>query len=191
MVDISYKCCEFEGCRIKPIFNICSETKGRFCSNHKLKGMIDIINDRCENEGCNMSPIYNYRGEKKRRFCGSHYLPGMINISKTYCKTPMCETTAQKKYEGLCARCFVYTHPDKPNARNYKTKERTVVDIVLTAFPNFTWVADKKVADGCSRRRALCARSQYMHRNQCATRLFFSERRRAHARSPDLTHANG
>jgi hypothetical protein len=65
----------------------------------------------------------------------------------------MCETVAHKKYEGHCLRCFVYTHPDKPNARNYKTKERTVVDIVLAAFPNFTWVADKKVADGCSRRR--------------------------------------
>ena len=153
MINISHKCCEFESCRIRPCFNICSETKGRFCGNHKLKGMIDVINDRCENEGCNISPIYNYRGEKKRRFCGSHYLPGMINISKTNCKTPMCETTAQKKYEGHCLRCFIHLHPDKPNARNYKTKERTVVDIVLAAFPSFTWVTDKKVSDGCSRRR--------------------------------------
>ena len=71
------------------------------------------------------------------------------------CKTPFCETykNPKKEYEGHCLRCFVYTHPDKPNSRNYKTKERTVVDIVFTAFPNFTWVADKKVADGCSRRR--------------------------------------
>ena len=84
--------------------------------------MIDVINDRCEHEGCYISPIYNYRGEKKRRFCGSHYLPGMINISKTYCKTPMCETTAHKKYEGHCLRCFINLYPDKPNARNYKTK---------------------------------------------------------------------
>lgn len=73
---------------------------------------------------------------------------------KSLCKTPMCEIIAYKKeYEGLCARCFIYTHPDKPNARNYKTKERTVVDIVLAAFPSFTWVTDKKVQDGCSRRR--------------------------------------
>jgi hypothetical protein len=28
-----------------------------------------------------------------------------------------------------------------------------VVDIVLATFPNFTWVTDKKVSDGCSRRR--------------------------------------
>lgn len=153
MVDISHQCCEFEGCRIRPCFNICSETKGRFCSNHKLKGMIDVINDRCEHKGCDVSPIYNYRGEKKRRFCGSHYLPGMINISKTYCKTPMCETVAHKKYEGHCLRCFIHLYPDKPNTRNYKTKERTLVDIVLAAFPSFTWITDKKVIDGCSRRR--------------------------------------
>jgi hypothetical protein len=65
----------------------------------------------------------------------------------------MCETGVGKKYEGHCLRCFIHLYPDKPNARNYKTKECTVVDIVLAAFPNFTWVADKKVIDGCSRRR--------------------------------------
>jgi hypothetical protein len=71
------------------------------------------------------------------------------------CKTPFCETykNPKKEYAGLCARCFVYTHPDRPNARNYKTKERTVVDVVLTAFPSFSWITDKKVQDGCSRRR--------------------------------------
>ena len=71
------------------------------------------------------------------------------------CKTPFCETykNPKKIYEGHCLRCFIHLHPDKPNARNYKTKERTVVDIVLTAFPSFTWVTDKKVQDGCSRRR--------------------------------------
>ena len=71
------------------------------------------------------------------------------------CKTPFCETykNPKKIYEGHCLRCFINLHPDKPNARNYKTKERTVVDIVLAAFPSFTWIADKKVQDGCSRRR--------------------------------------
>jgi hypothetical protein len=77
----------------------------------------------------------------------------MINISKTYCKTPLCETTAHKNYEGHCFRCFIHLYPDRPNARNCKTKERAVVDVVLTAFPSFSWITDKKVQDGCSRRR--------------------------------------
>jgi hypothetical protein len=43
--------------------------------------------------------------------------------------------------------------PDEPNSRNYKTKEKDVVDQIRQTFTNFTWVADKKVQDGCSRRR--------------------------------------
>jgi hypothetical protein len=37
--------------------------------------------------------------------------------------------------------------------RNYKTKEKDVVDRILKTFTNFTWVHDKKIKDGCSLRR--------------------------------------
>jgi hypothetical protein len=43
--------------------------------------------------------------------------------------------------------------PDKPIARNFKTKERAVVEYVMSHFPKFMWVADSRVAGGCSRRR--------------------------------------
>jgi hypothetical protein len=43
--------------------------------------------------------------------------------------------------------------PDIQVFRNYKTKEKEVVDRITEAFPHFTWVADKRVADGCSKRR--------------------------------------
>ena len=51
--------------------------------------------------------------------------------------------------------CFVNNpeNQDKPAMRNYKTKEKDVVDRIIQTFTNFTWVADKKVQDGCSRRR--------------------------------------
>jgi hypothetical protein len=153
MIDISYRPCEYEDCKIRPIFNFKTEKQGRFCNKHKQSGMVDIINNRCEYEGCEMSPTYNYKGELKRRFCSSHHLPDMINLTKKYCMTPFCETSVLPKYEGYCLRCFVNTHPEKPNARNYKTKEKTVVDEVLKSFPQFTWTADKRVQDGCSRRR--------------------------------------
>jgi hypothetical protein len=42
---------------------------------------------------------------------------------------------------------------DKPAMRNYKTKEKEVIDNILQTFPNFTWVLDKQIQDGCSRRR--------------------------------------
>jgi len=43
--------------------------------------------------------------------------------------------------------------PDKPVSRNYKTKEYSIVEYVKTQFENFTWVADKKINGGCSKRR--------------------------------------
>ena len=43
--------------------------------------------------------------------------------------------------------------PDKPVIRNYKTKEKEVVDRIKVIFPEFTWIHDKRVEDGCSKRR--------------------------------------
>ena len=69
------------------------------------------------------------------------------------CKNNWCEITANLKYQGYCLVCYVNMFPDEPNARNYKTKEKDVVDRITQTFTSFTWVADKKVQDGCSRRR--------------------------------------
>jgi len=69
------------------------------------------------------------------------------------CKSSWCSKTSNKKYKGYCLFCFVNLFPDEEIVRNYKTKERDVVDRVLERFPNFSWVADKRVADGCSKRR--------------------------------------
>jgi hypothetical protein len=49
--------------------------------------------------------------------------------------------------------CVVHVHPEIEVSRNYKTKEKEVVDRITQSFPDFTWVADKRVEDGCSRRR--------------------------------------
>ena len=74
---------------------------------------------------------------------------------KYLCKSSWCETTGNTKYEGYCVPCFVNNpeNQNKPLMRNYKTKEKDVVDRITQAFINFTWIADKKVQDGCSRRR--------------------------------------
>jgi len=69
------------------------------------------------------------------------------------CKTPFCETKANPKYKGHCLICFIHLFPDEPNVRNYKTKEQNVVDRILLVFHNFTWVADKRIKDGCSKKR--------------------------------------
>jgi hypothetical protein len=43
--------------------------------------------------------------------------------------------------------------PDKPNAKNYKTRESSVVEFVKANFSQFDWVIDRAIQDGCSKRR--------------------------------------
>jgi hypothetical protein len=50
-------------------------------------------------------------------------------------------------------RCFINIFPELPNSRNYKTKENDVVTRVKQKFPLFDWIADKRIKDGCSKRR--------------------------------------
>jgi hypothetical protein len=71
------------------------------------------------------------------------------------CKNEWCETYGNLKYEGFCLPCFVNNpeNQNKPSIRNYKTKEKNVVDEIKQTFVNFTWISDKKIKDGCSRRR--------------------------------------
>jgi hypothetical protein len=49
--------------------------------------------------------------------------------------------------------CCIRVYPEIEVSRNYKTKEKGVAEKVLEAFPDFTWIADKRIQDGCSRRR--------------------------------------
>ncbi|OUU00419.1 MAG: hypothetical protein CBB92_04050 [Flammeovirgaceae bacterium TMED32] len=43
--------------------------------------------------------------------------------------------------------------PDIKICRNYKTKEKSVVDHIVSHFPDFHWINDKRIEDGCSLRR--------------------------------------
>jgi hypothetical protein len=50
-------------------------------------------------------------------------------------------------------RCVINLYPEIQVARNYKTKENEVVARIKEAFPDFDWVHDKRVLDGCSKKR--------------------------------------
>lgn len=71
------------------------------------------------------------------------------------CKTNMCEIKGSFKFEGYCLNCFIHLFPDRPNSRNYKTKERSVIEYILTKFPKdtYSWISDRIIQDGCSKRR--------------------------------------
>ena len=88
------------------------------------------------------------------RFCATHKLVGMINVISKSCINEWCDTIPSNKiYKGYCFFCYVNTFPDQPVTRNYKTKESATAQFITNHFPNFTWILDKKIEDGCSKRR--------------------------------------
>jgi hypothetical protein len=72
---------------------------------------------------------------------------------RSLCKSSWCCVRGIPNYNGYCLSCCIQTCPDIPVVNNYKTKEKETVDRIKEQFPDFTWVHDKKVQDGCSKRR--------------------------------------
>jgi len=91
--------------------------------------------------------------ECKFKDCKTLACEGMIDITHKTCKTHLCSTRAGNKYDGYCLFCYMNMFPDKPVSRNYKTKEYAVIEYVKTKYPELTWVSDKIIQNGCSKRR--------------------------------------
>jgi hypothetical protein len=71
------------------------------------------------------------------------------------CKSTFCEThkNKNKKYNGYCTRCYIHLFPNEPISRNYKTKEYAVLEFIRNNYPEHTWVNDKAIDGGCSKKR--------------------------------------
>ena len=85
--------------------------------------------------------------------CGKYTTRCKIHGGSQLCKAPLCETRGIKKYNGYCLPCCIHYCPEIQVSRNFKTKENDVVQRVLEKYPDFNWIADKKIQDGCSLRR--------------------------------------
>jgi Holliday junction resolvase len=133
----------------KPIY--CAE-----CSRKRPnENLYDVHNPRCED--CRKkNPVFGNESGK-RRFCAdcARKRPneGLYNTVNKRCKTPHCDTTVSSKYKGYCYRCFINIYPDNEIVRRHRTKERAVADFVRDTYPDLTIAFDRRVADGCSRRR--------------------------------------
>jgi hypothetical protein len=151
MINVKHKRCIQDGCNIIPTFNFINEKYGLYCIQHKKENMFDVIHHKCMHNKrpevcriCNGSQICEHNKCKNNcKICGGSSL----------CKSSWCETAKNSKYEGYCLRCFVHLFPDKPNTRNFKTKEKATADYILEKHPEFTWIIDKQIQDGCSRKR--------------------------------------
>ena len=51
------------------------------------------------------------------------------------CKMEHCETSGIKKYNGYCLPCCIQVCQEIEVSRNYKTKEKDVVDRIKATFP--------------------------------------------------------
>jgi hypothetical protein len=153
MVDVINQTCIHEGCKTHPVFNVEGQRKMLYCSKHKLEGMINVKNKTCIHDGCKTRPIYNVEGQIRALYCSKHKYEGMVDVINKTCKNGWCLTQVQEKYDGYCLFCYINMFPDKPVSRNYKTKEYAVVEFVKTTFPDLSWIADKIVNGGCSKRR--------------------------------------
>ena len=154
MIDVINKKCIYNNCKTRPSFNYIYNISPIYCAKHRLDDMINISDNKCINLNCNIIATYNYEEKTYAIYCSSHKKEGMIDIRSRCCITPLCYTRVHNnKYNGYCLRCFVYLFPDKPNSHNYKTKEISVVEYIKKEFEDITIITDKKIQEGCSRRR--------------------------------------
>ena len=153
MINIKAKKCIETGCNKYPIYNTEENTNRLYCASHKKDNMVHISIKKCAEEKCKTRPIFNIEGESKGIYCLLHKKQNMVNVISRMCKTYLCNTQVYDKYEGYCLYCYIHLFPDKPITHNYKTKERKTVEYILAKFNELTWTADKKIQDGCSRRR--------------------------------------
>ena len=80
-----------EQCGTRPNFNTPGLKGGRFCTKHKLTGMVNVRNKRCEHAGCGSSSrTFNTPGSKQGRFCKDHKGDGMVDVRSKRCEHAGC-----------------------------------------------------------------------------------------------------
>jgi hypothetical protein len=147
--------CIYDGCNKLAGYNAAGSKTPLYCSSHKEENMVDLKHHLCLEKDCDKRPIFNNKGLTIGLYCFTHKKEGMVNLFAKKCLSEWCDTSvyARNTYENYCIPCYIQLFPDKPTTRNYKTKEKAVADFVLSNFSSFTWLTDRRIHDGCSKRR--------------------------------------
>jgi hypothetical protein len=164
MVNIVSKRCKAENCTsLTPIFNFPDATVGEYCYEHKLDGMIDKKHKTCIEINCTKRPNYNVEGEKLGTYCKEHSKKDMIDVMHSRCKECNITRISNAKYKQLCLRCFMFKFPEEKATKNYKIKEKHMVDFLKQEFKYEDLTFDKQVNGGCSKRRPDCYIDKLTH----------------------------
>jgi len=156
MIDIIHNYCEFLNCNVIPSFNIKGKKNGRFCVEHKLTDMVNVTSIKCKFLNCDKQSRYNLEKCKSPKFCLKHKTELMVDVLAKYhkkCNSIWCDTSANSKYDNYCSNCYFHLYPDNILSRNYKSKEKEVIKYIKENFINKTFIEDKRIQDGCSKRR--------------------------------------
>ena len=81
MINIMDKTCQYENCKKRPNFNFENEKKAKFCSIHKLNGMINVISKTCKTPLCYTHVQDKYEGYCL--YCFIHIFPDK-HVSRNY-----------------------------------------------------------------------------------------------------------
>ena len=110
MKPVTYRHCEFLGCKINAIFNFKNDCgHARFCLRHKLNNMVDVKNPSCKYPGCHKQSSYGYKNNKSI-FCAQHKEYNMINLRKKKCKFSGCNITAGYNFPNAKGYVYCTTH---------------------------------------------------------------------------------
>ena len=106
MVRVSGTPCDHPGCTKQPVFNLPSLPRGRFCSSHRLPGMVDVVSKHCTR--CHRVAHFGPPGQSPS-VCATHKTPGHIyqpTRKCVICGTPATHGPAPTGTNNLVAvRC--------------------------------------------------------------------------------------
>jgi hypothetical protein len=150
-------------CKICVGSSICDHGKQKnYCKDCNGSGICEHLIQKNFCKKCNGKNICKH--DRQKYYCRDCKGKGICKHDKKkeyckecggsqICKTFMCESVKKRGYNEYCYRCFVHIFPDNKKSRNYKTKEKTVCDYLSKEFYDKTIILDKKIDDGCSKRR--------------------------------------
>ena len=102
--------CIYEGCKIRPVFNVEGQINGLYCSKHKLEGMVDVKDKTCIYEGCKIRPYYNKKGSTKALYCSKHKIEGMVDVKNKTCIHEGCKKQPVFNNEGETTSLYCSKH---------------------------------------------------------------------------------
>ena len=164
-VDVKHETCIHidketkEQCTTRPNYGMKGSKKAEYCFTHKPPDYVNVKDKTCihidkeTKENCPTKPSYGYPGYSPE-YCSKHRFPRMVIHPKkkpkeedkqcTYC----CHTIHYN--EEYCSGCKLYVELENTTVKQ-KEKELTIKSLLDKA--EIKYIHDKRVVDGCSKRR--------------------------------------